>query len=367
MSEPVFQSCITAHAWNESHDQLAIAPNSTSVFIYDAKGEDVKKWKKIHTLAEHAFIVTGIDWNHTTNAIATSSQDRNAYVWTLEDNEWKPNLVILRIGRAATCIKWSPNGSKFAVGSGSKQIPVCHYEESQSMWVAKMIKKGIRSSITSVDWSPDNLFLIAGGCDFTCTIFSAFIEEVDSECKLDDKYGQAFSESDAKKFGAPLMKFDQSSGWVEACRFSGSGANFAFCGHDSTVHFGSFANGNEVQTVLRRDLPLRSIEFLTETKAVGAGYDSIPIIYEFENGQWKEKGPLDTGKSAAATTKKASAFKKSQNMFKQQDTLGAGGGKVGLQSRHQNIINDIRVTDETHFTTSGIDGRVLFWDLNKEY
>jgi len=94
-----------------------------------------------HQFKEHFMTVTGIDWNHENNLIATSGQDRNAYVWKNERNEWKPTLVILRIGRSATCIKWSPNGKKFAVGSGSKQIPVCHYEPTQDMWVAKMIKK----------------------------------------------------------------------------------------------------------------------------------------------------------------------------------------------------------------------------------
>ena len=38
-------------------------------------------------------------------------QDRNAYVWTLQGNgTWAPTLVILRINRAATCVKWSPLG-----------------------------------------------------------------------------------------------------------------------------------------------------------------------------------------------------------------------------------------------------------------
>ena len=54
-------------------------------------------------------------------------------------------------------MKWSPNGKKFAVGSGSKQIPVCHYEESQDMWVAQTIKKGPKSTVLCVDWSPDSL------------------------------------------------------------------------------------------------------------------------------------------------------------------------------------------------------------------
>lgn len=38
-------------------------------------------------------------------------QDRNAYVWKEgEDGKWKPTLVLLRINRAATCVKWSPKG-----------------------------------------------------------------------------------------------------------------------------------------------------------------------------------------------------------------------------------------------------------------
>jgi hypothetical protein len=39
------------------------------------------------------------------------NQDRNAYVWTQEGDEWKPHLVILRINRAATCVRWSPEGN----------------------------------------------------------------------------------------------------------------------------------------------------------------------------------------------------------------------------------------------------------------
>ena len=37
-------------------------------------------------------------------------QDRNAFVWMLEGGKWKQVLVIPRINRAATCVKWSPKG-----------------------------------------------------------------------------------------------------------------------------------------------------------------------------------------------------------------------------------------------------------------
>lgn len=55
----------------------------------------------------------GIDWAPNTNRIVTCAADKNAYVWTQgEDKHWEPTLVVLRANRAATCVKWSPLGSK---------------------------------------------------------------------------------------------------------------------------------------------------------------------------------------------------------------------------------------------------------------
>eukprot|EP01083_Nonionella_stella_P239402 837901_1 len=67
------------------------------------------------------------------------------------------------------------------VSASEIQIPVCHYEKSQHMWVAKMIKKAGKSSILPIDWSPNNMYIIAGGSDFKCRIFSAYIKGVDTE------------------------------------------------------------------------------------------------------------------------------------------------------------------------------------------
>ena len=33
-----------------------------------------------------------------------------------------------RINRAATCVRWSPEENKFAVGSGAKIVSICYYE-----------------------------------------------------------------------------------------------------------------------------------------------------------------------------------------------------------------------------------------------
>jgi actin related protein 2/3 complex, subunit 1A/1B len=76
--------------------------------------------------------VSGLDWSAVHNKIVSCSHDRNAFVWTFdqENNKWVPALVILRIDRAALDVKWSIDGLKFAVASGAKCVPVCTYEES---------------------------------------------------------------------------------------------------------------------------------------------------------------------------------------------------------------------------------------------
>lgn len=79
-------------------------------------------------------ISSGIDWAPDSNRIVTCGADRNAYVWTMKDGAWKPTLVILRINRAARCVKWSPKENKFAVGSGSRLISICYFEQENDWY-----------------------------------------------------------------------------------------------------------------------------------------------------------------------------------------------------------------------------------------
>ena len=53
--------------------------------------------------------MSGIDWSPVTDLLVTCGFDRNAYVWRYDapTSTWKPTLVILRINRAATQVKWS--------------------------------------------------------------------------------------------------------------------------------------------------------------------------------------------------------------------------------------------------------------------
>lgn len=60
--------------------------------------------------------------------------------------------------------------NKFAVGSGSRLISVCYFESENNWWVSKHIKKPIRSTITTLDWHPNNILLVAGSSDFKVKI-----------------------------------------------------------------------------------------------------------------------------------------------------------------------------------------------------
>ena len=45
-------------------------------------------------------------------------------------------------------------------------------------WLSKQIKKPMRSTITSLDWHPNNVLLAIGACDFKTRVFSAYVKEV---------------------------------------------------------------------------------------------------------------------------------------------------------------------------------------------
>merc|ERR1719219_2141130 len=175
----------SCHAWNKDRSQIAFSPNNEIVWLYSTNGspDKMSEWTKSkHELAEHGGFISAIDWHPETNHIVTSGHDRNAYVWKYDAStqQWSPTLVILRINRAATSVRWDPSGTKFAVTSGAKCVPICHFEKSNNWWVSKMIKKH-KSTVLCVAWSPNSRYVITGSTDFRCRIFSAYIAEVDEK------------------------------------------------------------------------------------------------------------------------------------------------------------------------------------------
>lgn len=69
--------------------------------------------------------------------------------------------------------------NKFAVGSGGRVIAVCYFVSENNWWLCKHIKRPLRSTVTTVDWHPDNKVLVAGSTDYKVRVFSAFISDME--------------------------------------------------------------------------------------------------------------------------------------------------------------------------------------------
>jgi actin related protein 2/3 complex subunit 1A/1B len=354
---------VTCHAWNADATQLALSPTSNEVIIYNyAAG----KFTESCRLTEHTQTVTSIDWSKQ-NRIVTCAQDRNAYVWNYDesDKKWKPSLVLLRINRAATCAKWSPDGNKFAVGSGARIVSVCYFEEANDWWVSKHIKKPIRSTVLCLSWYPDNSLLACGGSDFKARIFCAAIKEADKKKPEPTCWG------DSKKFGDVVGEFAASpagGGWVHDVAFSANGTLLAYVAHDSCLYVVDGKNGAQVTRLKTPHLPMLSIQWVRPTAFITAGHDYVPYLYTYADGTITELGETD-GKEdkSAKDPAKFSALKKFQNLDS-KGTEEAADLETAVSTTHQNAINNICIVSGTvgnikTFSTSGKDGKVVLWDM----
>lgn len=347
------------HAFNKGRTMCAVSDNGEVVKVFESKGDDCSKWTQKCELTEHTGFVSGIDWSPVTNQIVTCGHDRNAFVWKQgSDGTWSPALVVLRINRAATAVKWSPDGKKFAVTSGMKCVPICTFDAQHDWWACTMIKKH-KSTVVAVDWSPNGKFVVTGACDFKARIFSAFVEGIDST----DNSAYSFWDK-ANEFGECLAEFDQAKAWVQSVSWSPNGQMIAFAGHGSTLHFVDIAGGACNVFNLNCDcLPYNHIAFVNDTTAVAVGYDLVPTTFTKSGSEWKKGKELDDQKAggpAKATTGAAAA----RNMFQTADSKAATTAEVvtEIKTQHTNVITDVKVAGGV-VTTCSIDGRIIQWKI----
>jgi len=347
---------ITCFAFNKDRTQLAISPNNNEVHIYRNSGG---KWTKISVLSEHYQRINGIDWAPESNRIVTCGADRNAYVWTENRGTWKPTLVILRINRAATHVKWSPKENKFAVGSGARLISVCYFEVENDWWVSKHIKKPLRSTVTSLDWHPNNVLIAAGSTDFKARVFSGYIKEVD-EKPSPTPWGKKMT------FGNLMAEFSSGGGgWVHSVGFSSAGEKLTWVGHDSSVSVVNAARDMQLTHIKTSFLPFLSCLWASEHSILVAGHDCCPMLFRYDDaGNVTFVARLDEQKEKAAT--KITAMKHFQSL----DTKAASAedNVTKLTTSHQNTINQVGIYAGqkgavTKFSTAGHDGQLIVWDF----
>lgn len=350
--------CITCHSWNADGSKVALCPNNNEIHIYAKKGADYVLETK---LVEHDQVITSIHWAKKSNRIVSCSEDRNAYVWTWKDNAWKPTLVILRINRCATDVKWSPEENKFAVASGAKCVAVCYFEEDNDWWVSKHIKKH-KSTVLKVDWHPNNVLLATASSDFKCRVFSAFIKGVDKGTPQ-TPFGSKLT------FGECFAEFDTCFGWVQSVQWSPSGNKVGFIGHDSTLCVADVTNGTpKIDVVKYTDLPFKDMLWTSEDGIVCVGHDCNPTFFQNKGG-WQFVKKLDGGTGGAAASG-PSTQNSAMNLFKNKVDKAETATETKITTKHQNTITYIIAYKKNgnavaQYSTSGLDGNLAIWDAPK--
>ena len=82
----------------------------------------------------------------------------------------------MRIRLAALCVRWSPDGAKFAVGSSDKSLSACHFDAQNSWWACRSLAKARHtSSIVAVGWHPTSQLLATACMDGVCRVINAML------------------------------------------------------------------------------------------------------------------------------------------------------------------------------------------------
>jgi len=352
---------ISTHAWSSDGKNLAISHNNQQVKLYKESSKP-GKWEATATLDQHDLRVTGIDWAPKTNRIVTCSADRNAYVWNLQpDGTWKHMLVLLRINRAATCVKWSPEENKFAVGSGARLISVCYFEQEYDWWVAKHIKKPIRSTITTIDWHPNNVLLAAGSSGFKVRVYSGYIKDIEPK-PSPTPWGNKMS------FANMLAEFSNSvhgGGWVHSVSFSADGNKLAWVGHDSSISVADATRDMATHKLKTQFLPLLSCIWISPNTIIAGGHGCVPLLFNLDGaGQISFVNKLEEDKETEST----STFS-AKKLFQTRDKMGVSDtADTKLNTTHQNQISSIQIqigdkTGANMVSTVAGDGKLVSWDL----
>jgi len=339
---------VSCHAYNADESKVAVSLNDEKVIIFKKVGA---KWEKESELIEHSGKVTGIDWAPQSNKIVSCSSDRNAFVWQLnEKGVWKPELVVLRINRGAICVKWSPLENKFAVGTGSRVIAICYYDDDNKWWASKSIKKPIRSSVLSLSWHPNNYLIAAGTSDHKCRVFSAYLKQIESRPSANE-WGSRLP------FGELLAEYGSSNGgWVHDVAFNTDGTSVAWVSHNSSVGYAQ-AGGSSFST-LTSYLPFSGCHWTSPNTLVAVGFDCKPFIFQLGANGFTYVDTCDKADTGSGV------INSSRNMWQQMDNKGTTESTTQLKSRHKNSILEVRPC-RSGFSTCAADGQIIQWNFGQ--
>ena len=385
MAKKIFTT-ITAISFNVDGSQVALCSGSKEIFIYDTNGSrDCSKWVKVHTLKEHTQKAAVIDWNHGIKCsnhassseestcadppcrpglILTGSYDRSIFVWKYNEdhNKWLPEFVNMDEKLAILDLKWNAQGTKFVVGTSSKRIFIGYFSVKNNWWTTSEIKKQHKSSVLSVEFSPNGKVIASASLDGTCKILSAVVADVDTEeSKLD--FG------DVEDFGECLVEY-KCEFWLNHVTWSPSGSAICYCSHDGTLNFCDLTGGQKgkISKYTHKGLPFSKGIFVDDETFLAVGYDKAPFLFKKDGDHWTQSKVLDPGYESF---REYSVERGSKNYFKLKEIESdiKIPEKLKLKERdtmHENTIQQLLPFNggsSKEMCTCDDNGNIFFWKV----
>jgi len=166
---------------------------------------------------------------------------------------------------------------------------------------------------------------------------------------------------------------------VHSVGFSPSGDVLAFASHDSSISI-VYPSGPVIYNIRITSLPFVTLTFTSEDALVAAGHSCQPIVFSGNSSSgWSRVGSLDdttAPKSAGGSLKSpggvgrlnSAAFATFRNAAERGQGSpggatadGESGGELGTV--HQNTITSVRWYGPGKVSTSGVDGKLVIWDV----
>lgn len=117
-------------------------------------------------------------------------------------------------------------------------------------------------------------------------------------------------------------------------------------------------------------LPLVTLTWTSESVLIAAGHDCQPLIFSGSPNGWEPSGSLDdstapksgAGRGGAVVGRlNSTAF----NTFRNADSRGGSAKDTELTTVHQNTITSLRSFGRGKVSSSGVDGKLVIWDVGR--
>jgi WD40 repeat protein len=169
---------IRAIAWGSQFIAIGGTGNAISIL------SPIEPYPVVHTIKGTGFVGT-LDWRHNSTVLAIGSREDKCSLYKVsvaEDNIGGEIGTIQRIISQELCtitrtdwvnkVAFSPGGSILAIGDNSGKLSVYSFEShyKQPPKLDKITNFKFEAAILDVEWSPDGMWLYAGGEDFAMTI-----------------------------------------------------------------------------------------------------------------------------------------------------------------------------------------------------